>query len=172
MEATIVRVRTNHKGYGGIAPCGPCGILDKEAYLLARFETVALPDGFVPGRSISSTLDKIRHRYTNYDELLEDLELLCIRHVTSGGVCAFAQDLVLGTDDQLHHGMISCTPLASRPPLTMAGQHIRTGAVAGLVGIWVTRSPVTRGYRLRRRGQWGGRWVAWRASANRRPFAC
>ena len=46
------------------------------------------------------------------------------------------------------------------------------GAVAGLVGIWVTRSPVTRGYRLRRRGQWGGRWVAWRASANRRPFAC
>ena len=36
----------------------------------------------------------------------------------------------------------------------------------------VARSPITRGYRFRLRGQSADRWAWWRGSASRRPCAC
>ena len=74
---------------------GPCGILDRRAYLRTQCEASALPDDFVPGNSLRATVDRIRRRYSNYEVLLGEMTLLCMEKGSVGGQCAFYQDLVM-----------------------------------------------------------------------------
>ena len=97
MEQVTERTRTHRNACEGAALSGLCSVLAEEAFLPARFEAYALPDDFVPGYSVQDTLDKIRHWHSNYEELLEELQSVCIDRVTAGNKCPFSRHLALGT---------------------------------------------------------------------------
>ena len=97
MEATCGRAQTHHKVRTVVAAPGLCSVLAKEACLVAKFRTTALPDDFVPGYSVQDTLEKIREQHSNYDELLEELQSTCVDRVIAGNKCPFSRHLALGT---------------------------------------------------------------------------
>ena len=94
---------------------GICGLLAEEAKLLARVKVDALPDDFVPGYSLRDALTKIRQQHTNYEELLDELELLCTERVSAGGKCPFSGNLASGTArERCPYLTILCRALTSR----------------------------------------------------------
>lgn len=95
MEENIEHGQIQQNPQEGVSLPGPCGILSRRAYLRAQCEARALPDDFVPGNSIRTTVDKIRRQYSNYEVLLGEMTLLCMEKGSVGGRCAFYQDLVM-----------------------------------------------------------------------------
>ena len=95
MEENIEQRQNHRNAREGVAPPGPCGILGERAYLTAQCKASALPDDFVPGSSIQTTVDKIRRQYSGYELLLGEMTLLCMEKGPAGGKCAFYQDSVM-----------------------------------------------------------------------------
>jgi len=98
MERNYGRGRTGHDTRAQKAPPGPCGILAQVASVRARFEAHTIPDDFVPGRSLTEGMDKVRRLHSNYSDLAEELERACIQRATGGGPCRFSERLAAGTD--------------------------------------------------------------------------
>ena len=76
---------------------GICELLAEEANLLARVTVDALPDDFVAGYSLQDAVAKIRLQDTNYEELLNELQLLCTEKITTGAKCPFSRSMASGT---------------------------------------------------------------------------
>jgi len=70
----------------------PCAVLAEKTHIPAKCRVQALPDDFVPGGSLYSTVEKIRLAYSNYDQLLAELLLACRDHALAGRKCALSQD--------------------------------------------------------------------------------
>lgn len=98
MEQTPVQARTAQDVGEERTSSGPCDLLAQIITLRARFEVYALPDDFLPGYSLREALDKIQQLYSNYDELVEELESVCIQTVASGCACRFSKNLSSGMD--------------------------------------------------------------------------
>ena len=98
MKRTPVRTRTAQDVREERTPSQPCDLLAQIITLRVRFEVYALPDDFLPGYSLRDALDKIRQLYSNYDELVEELESMCIQAFASGYACRFSKKLASGTD--------------------------------------------------------------------------
>jgi len=96
MEPASDRTQTKTHVFTDVSMPGLCTVLVEEAFLLDRLKAYALPNDFVPGCSVQDTLELIRHQYTNYEEILDELELACIDRVTAGGRCPFSRDLASG----------------------------------------------------------------------------
>lgn len=72
-----------------------CPVIEMKDNLLSRLEVYELPSDFRPSTHKLFNLQvQLRHRYTNYEELLgyEGLEGLCIEHIENGGECTYSVD--------------------------------------------------------------------------------
>ena len=67
------------------------------AHIPSRCKVRTLPIDFVPGRSLYSTVEKIRLQHSNYDQLLAELLLACSESVLTGRKCALSQDSALAS---------------------------------------------------------------------------
>jgi len=79
---------------------GVCNLLAEEANLLARVQVAALPDDFVPGYSLEDAVVKIRQQHTNYEELLNELDLRCTERAAAVAKCPFSRNLASGAARQ------------------------------------------------------------------------
>jgi hypothetical protein len=69
-----------------------CGLIEMMNELISRLAVYELPADFDPGTDDEYRLRaRLRHRYTNYDDLLgyDGLGMICQRYVESGGVCTY-----------------------------------------------------------------------------------
>jgi hypothetical protein len=88
------------RGGEGMTLFGVCGLLAEEANLLARVQVDTLPDDFVPGYSLDDTVVKIRQQHTNYEELVDELDLRCTERAAAVAKCPFSRNLTSGTARQ------------------------------------------------------------------------
>ena len=95
MEQSIEQEQTHSKGSEGVALSVPCAMLAEKANLPARCEAQALPNSFVPGYSIQTTVDRIRNQHSNYEQLLSELSLPCMEKGPAGGRCVLSQNVAL-----------------------------------------------------------------------------